>query len=76
MPSTNPCSKPNLPTRFGPNRICILATNLRSPHTAIIVRTTQAAKTIKLFKAIIQPGSCAINSALLMLFLPLQQSYQ
>ena len=76
MPSTKPCNRPNLPTRLGPRRICIRATIRRSPHTAMIVKTTQAAKIIKLFRAMIQPGSWAINSALLMLCPPSQESYQ
>ena len=69
-PSTSACNKPNLPTRFGPLRCCILATIRRSPQTDIIVRNTQAAKIIKPLSAITQPGSWLINSAFVMLLPP------
>ena len=74
-PSTRACNKPNFPTLFGPLRCCILATIRLSAQTDIIVRNTHAAKINKPFRAIIQPGSWPINSALLMLWPPSQLNY-
>ena len=69
-PSTKACSNPNLPTLFGPLRCCIRATIRRSPQTDMIVKNTHAAKIITPLRAIIQPGSWLINSALVMLWPP------
>ena len=65
-PSESDCKRPNLPTRLGPVRNCIFASTRRSVHTAMSVETTQMAKTIKAFIAIIQPGSFPRSSAVVM----------
>ena len=68
-PSANPCKTPNFPTRFGPRRICMRATSRRSPHTAMIVETTQITKIITAFRITIESGSSRIIS-LIFLYAP------
>ena len=75
IPSASDCNKPNGPTRFGPRRFCMKPKILRSAQINKSTVTSAKAKMIPAFARINQPGSLAINAALVMLSPPLQLSY-